>query len=37
MHEVIDFPIERRPDIALANQAAKRQASQLLEEADRFF
>ena len=37
LQEVIDFPVEKRPDIALANQAAKRCAAQLLEQADRFF
>ncbi len=37
LQEVLDFPLEQRPDIALANQAAKRQARQLLDSADRFF
>lgn len=37
LREVIDFPAAQRPDIALANQAAKRTARQLLEEADRIF
>jgi len=37
LQEVLDFPIEKRPDIALANQTAKRKASQLLEQVDRYF
>lgn len=37
LQEVIEFPLEKRPDIALANQAAKRNAAQLLAEADQFF
>lgn len=37
LREVLDFPGEQRPDIALANQAAKRRATQLLEEIDRIF
>lgn len=37
LREVIDFPAEQRPDIALANQAAKRRAEQLLVEIDRVF
>ncbi len=37
LQEVIDFPLENRPDIALANQAAKRSAVQLLEKAESFF
>jgi hypothetical protein len=37
LREVIDFPAEQRPDIALANHAAKRRAAQLLEEIDRVF
>lgn len=37
LREVIDFPLEKRPDIALANQAAKRMASQMLDQVDRYF
>lgn len=37
LREVIDFPIERRPDIALANQAAKRLAGELLAQIDALF
>jgi len=37
LQEVLDFPLDTRPDIALANQAAKRQAKELLEEVDRYF
>jgi hypothetical protein len=37
LQEVINFPVEKRPDIALANQAAKRSAAQLLKQVDRFF
>ncbi|HHO48640.1 MAG TPA: hypothetical protein ENN06_09365 [Desulfobacteraceae bacterium] len=35
--QVVDFPAEQRPDIALANEAAKRRAARLLEEIDRVF
>jgi len=37
LQEVIDFPIDKRPDIALANQAAKRMASRMLGQLDRYF
>jgi len=37
LQEVIDFPLEKRPDIALANQAAKRMAVQMLNQVDRYF
>jgi len=37
LREVVDFPLEKRPDIALANQAAKRMAEQLLLQTDRYF
>ncbi len=37
LQEVVSFPIEKRPDIALVNQVAKRRAARLLEQADQFF
>jgi hypothetical protein len=37
LQEVVSFPIEKRPDIALVNQVAKRRAAQLLEQADQYF
>ncbi|MBW1749988.1 MAG: hypothetical protein JRJ37_04680, partial [Deltaproteobacteria bacterium] len=37
LQEVIAFPLEKRQDIALVNQVAKRRAAQLLEQADLFF
>jgi hypothetical protein len=37
LQEVVSFSIEKRPDIALINQVAKRRAAQLLEQADQFF
>jgi hypothetical protein len=37
LREVLDFPLEKRPDIALANQAAKRMAKQMLSQVDRYF
>jgi len=37
LNQVIDFPVEQRPDIALANEAAKRRAARLLEEIDHVF
>ncbi|MBU1139547.1 MAG: TRAP transporter TatT component family protein, partial [Proteobacteria bacterium] len=37
LQEVLDFPLERQPDIAFANQVAKRNASMLLEQTDQLF
>lgn len=37
LHEVIDFPLHQRPDIALANQAAKRMAAGMLAGIDDYF
>ncbi len=37
LQEVLDFPLESQPDIALANQVAKRNAARLLDQADQFF
>lgn len=37
LQEVLDFPIETRPDIALANRVAQRRARQLLDEVDLYF
>ncbi|MDW7772294.1 MAG: TRAP transporter TatT component family protein [Desulfobulbaceae bacterium] len=37
LQEVMDFPLGKRPDIALANQAAKRMASRMLSQVDRYF
>lgn len=37
LQEVLDFPLQKRPDIALANQVAKHNAIRLLEQADQFF
>jgi len=37
LQEVIDFPLESRPDIVLANQVAKRNAARLLEQVDQYF
>ena len=35
--EVLHFPLEKRPDLALANQAAKRRAEELLAQVDNLF
>ncbi|BCO09910.1 hypothetical protein GF1_22860 [Desulfolithobacter dissulfuricans] len=37
LQEVLDFPLESQPDIALANQVAKRNAARLLDQTDQFF
>lgn len=37
LQEVMNFPLEKRPDIALPNQAAKRIAKRMLGEVDSFF
>ena len=37
LQEVLDFPLEGRPDLGLANQLAKRNASKLLSEVEQFF
>lgn len=37
LREVLDFPLENRPDLALSNQVAKRRARRLLERADMYF
>ncbi|WP_208597706.1 TRAP transporter TatT component family protein [Desulfogranum mediterraneum] len=37
LEEVLDFPLESRPDLGLANQLARRQAARLLEQTDQFF
>ncbi|OKY76314.1 MAG: hypothetical protein BM485_03465 [Desulfobulbaceae bacterium DB1] len=37
LREVLDFPLESRPDLALANVIAKKRASELLAEADLYF
>ncbi len=37
LQEVLDFPLENQPDIALSNQVAKRQAVSLLAQTDQFF
>ncbi len=37
LQEVLDFPLERRPDLGLANQLAKRNASKLLSDVEQFF
>ncbi len=37
LQEVISFPVEKRPDITLVNQVAKRRAVKLLEQIDQFF
>jgi hypothetical protein len=34
LQEVLDFELEDRPDLYLANQVAKRQAGQLLQEME---
>jgi len=35
--EVLDFPLESRPDFALANQVAKKRAGQLLADVELYF
>ena len=37
LQEVLDFPLASRPDLGLANQLAKRDASILLSEIEQFF
>lgn len=37
LQEVLDFPLESKPDLGLANQLAKRNAQKLLSEIDMFF
>lgn len=37
LREVIDFPLEQRPDIGLANRIARREAVKLLDQAEQFF
>ncbi|MEN8256243.1 MAG: TRAP transporter TatT component family protein [Thermodesulfobacteriota bacterium] len=37
LHEVLEFKLEDRPDLYLANQVAKRQARQLLQEMELYF
>jgi TRAP transporter T-component len=37
LQEVLDFPLESQPEISLANQVAKRDASRLLKQTDQFF
>lgn len=37
LREVIDFPLQSRPDLALANQVAKKRAAQLLADVDSYF
>ena len=37
LQEVLDFPLKSRPELALANQAAKSRARQLFDEADLYF
>lgn len=37
LQEVLDFKLENRPDLYLANQVAKRQARQLIDEIELYF
>jgi TRAP transporter T-component len=37
LQEVLDFPLENQPDIALANQVAKQKAARLLAKTEQFF
>ena len=37
LQEVIDFPLEKQPDLGLANSVAKLNAARLLEQIDEFF
>lgn len=37
LQEVIDFPLDKRPDLMLANHIAKRKAITLLQEIDEYF
>jgi TRAP transporter T-component len=37
LQEVLDFPLESQPDIVLANQVAKRNATSLLSKTEQFF
>ncbi len=37
LEEVLDFDLENRPDLYLINQVAKRQARDLLQEAEQYF
>ncbi len=37
LQEVLDFPLQSQPDIALANQVAKRNATNLLDQTEQFF
>ncbi|MBU4260880.1 MAG: TRAP transporter TatT component family protein [Proteobacteria bacterium] len=37
LQEVVDFPLQSKPDLALANQVAKKKAGQLLADVDRYF
>jgi len=37
LREVIDFPLESRPELTLSNQIAKQRAERLLSEADLYF
>lgn len=37
LQEVLDFPLESRPDLGLANQLAKRSAGKLLGEIEEYF
>ena len=37
LREVIDFPLESRPELTLSNQIAKQRAERLLDEADLYF
>ena len=37
LQEVAEFPVEKRQDIALVNQVAKRRAASLLDQVDQFF
>lgn len=37
LQEVLAYPLAKRPDIALANQVAKRNAARLISQVDQFF
>ncbi|MBU0730003.1 MAG: TRAP transporter TatT component family protein [Proteobacteria bacterium] len=37
LQEVVDFPLESRPELSLTNQVAKRKARRLLDQIDDFF
>lgn len=37
LHEVLNFPVESKPEFALSNQVAKRRARRLLDQVDMYF